>query len=260
MTLNFEYPTPLSEDLIPLWESYSEEPAKALKGVLGVFSAPKTKITDIISLDLCEVVRESSQALHDATGVPLDDSGAFYQQGTWYAPEVVGREFERSITVSILQVLINNHLVHPVQYISGISSIVRNWRNSGAFVVANTSTLPGCEPGTISHTLQKTLPGCFDGIVFPRGYDNDGEITKNQALAIICAEAGVDYEKLPIMHIDDSNGHHGAFRSASSDRSDVTLLAPIAKGREAPDAHYQFKTPIEAFMHADMLRVGRVAS
>ena len=259
MTLNSRYPTPPSKDLLPLWESYSGKAAAALEGLLGVFTPPQREITDIVSLDLCEVVRESMQALHEVTGVALEDPDAFYQNGTWYDPTVIKVERQKAINSAILQSVINNGLVKPVPYISAIRTVVKNWRYDGAFVVANTSTLPGCEPGTITHTLQETLLGCFDGIVFPRGYDNNGEISKSQALTIIFSEAGVDYDNLPILHIDDSNGHHAGFRVANSNRSDVTLLAPIVKGRKAPKAHHQFDTPVEAFLYADTSRNERIA-
>lgn len=260
MTLDTLYPSPSAEDLIPLWEDYSEEPAIAVNGVLGVITPPKRKITDIVSIDLCEVIRESMQALHEVTGVSLSDPNTFYQDGTWYDRKIIGKERQEAINASVLQIVINNGLVKPVPYISAIRAAVKSWRGDGAFVVANTSTLPGCEPGTINRTLKDTMLACFDGIVFPYGYDNNSKISKSQALAFACRDAGVDYDNLPILHIDDSDGHHGAFRTSLSDRSDVTLLAPIVKGRQAPEAHVQFDAPYKAFLYAHMLRNGRLAA
>lgn len=248
-----DYPTPSDEQMQSLWsEHMGVREAVSTSGIFGVFTPPETPVKAVASVDLCEVLRETQQGLYDATGVK-GKYNSNYSYGTWYDPNLVGENKERSVVVSVARVLINNGLIRPVNGIERITDILAGWREAGVWVVANTSTLPGCEPGTIKYTLAKSAGAQFDGIVFPRNHNGDGTLTKATALKAITHQAGVSPD-VPIIHIDDADHHHAAFRAQeSSFNGQMYLLAAAYDGKEAPHADFNLASPLETFMKANAL-------
>jgi len=248
-----DYPTPSDEQIRDLWATHMEvSEAVSTNDIFGVFTPPKTPVKAIASVDLCEVIRETQQCLYNATGVE-GKHNSNYAYGTWYDPERVGKNMERSIVVSVARVLMHNGLVKPVAGIEKITDILTGWREAGVWVIANTSTLPGCEPGTIKHTLAESAGTQFDGIVFPRNHDGNGTVTKATALRTIMSEAGVS-PKVPVLHIDDAAYHHASFRAEqNSFVGQMFLLAPAYNDKQVAYADFNFNSPLETFIGANAL-------
>jgi hypothetical protein len=251
--LDADYPTPHDEQMRELWtEHMGVNEAVSTNKVFGVFTPPAMSVKAVASVDLCEVIRETQMSLFDATGV-TGNHNSNYSCGTWYDPERVGESKERSIVVSVARVLIDKGLVKPVDEIEKITDILAGWRKAGIWVIANTSTLPGCEPGTIKHTLAKSTSSQFDGIVFPRNHDGNGTVTKATALKTIIDEAGVSPD-VPIIHIDDAYYHHASFRAEkSSFNGQMFLLAPAYDGKKVAHVDFEFSSPLETFVGANAL-------
>lgn len=251
--LDREYPIPSGDDLVELWKTHMET-TEAIQAhdVFGVFTPPIRDIEAVASIDLCEVVRHTRKALYEITGVK-DGHNSNYSIGTWYDPSKVGVAYERSIVVSVIRAAINTGQVSSVEGMDSISEILKEWRNSGVLVIANTSTLPGCEPGTIEHTLANSARKQFDGIVFPRNHDGNGSTSKANAIRTLMQEAKVRPD-VPVIHIDDADYHHKAFRDEKEFFCGLMfLLAPTYDGVQVPNADATFESPLKAFTGATNL-------
>lgn len=249
LQLDTEYPVPSEAELVDLWQQYNPEgSAEPVEGVYGVLT-PRSDIRAMASVDLCEVIRETVEGLDAATGVNLGRRPK-YDAGTWFDETISGSEYSKSVQISVIRAIMNSGLVKPVGYIAGIRAILHNWRAQGVYCVANTSTLPGCEPGTIRHTLGDELPGAFDALVLPRNHDGTGPVTKAAALGMVADQLQVDLASTPFVHIDDASHHIAGFRHHYTDASMLRLFAPLY-GDEAVTDEAQCGTPFEAFLRAD---------
>ena len=226
MHLDEEYHTPDDAELETLWEAYNPDgTAEACTDVYGVFTR-RDGIRAVASVDLCEVVRDTVLGLDEATGV-YPKRRSTYGTGTWYREDVSDPNYQESVIVSAIRALMGKGLVRPVEHIDAIATMLRNWRAQGVYVVANTSTLPGCERGTIQHTLAEYLPGCFDALVLPRNHTGTGSMTKARALEAITTQAGIPLLDMPFVHIDDALRHVNSFRAQYGRHADIGLFVPL---------------------------------
>lgn len=251
--LDAEYPVPTDAELTALWETYEPAaPAHTTREVYGVYSEPKNDVRAVASVDLCEVVRDSGMGLDEVVGM-LPQRRSAYSRGSWFeiTDTQTSVDYERSVVVSGIRAIMHSGLVRPVEHIEAIGSFLRNWRAQGVYVVANTSTLPGCETGTIQHTFARDLPGCFDALVLPRNHDGKGSITKARALGMLASEAGIELAAVPFVHIDDAPHHIQGFQDLHSTHATMRLFAPEHEDNHTIADDIRCDTPLEAFIGAD---------
>ena len=245
-----DYPDATTAQLVEMWSDYSHgAEVWPLQGVYGVYSVPSGPVKAIASIDVCEVLRDTSIAFMQATGLEPHRTHD-YTSNTW----IVGRTriYERQVVTDTLRLLMSQGLVSPVENSTSIGSILRSWRQQGIYVAANTSTLPGCESGTIKHTLGRDYPDCFDAIVFPRNYDGKGAVTKATALDQLAIEAGLPAQEVPIIHIDDAAHHIRSFLDMKHLFADVTLYVPEHDGNRGQlDPGLYYNSPLDAFLAAN---------
>ncbi len=161
--------------------------------------------------------------------------------------------YQDSVVRSIVRVLMNKDHVAPAASHEDIAGVMREWRRHGVFVVANTSTLSGCEIPTVRF-LKKYYDSCFDGIVFPRNHDGNGKITKAAALGMTLDElSNFGVEPTFAMHIDDTT-HHIEAMLTTPPHPNMGLFMP----RFASNAALEGREPVvhgddslEVFSHAD---------
>lgn len=246
--LDDEYPTPTDEELCDLWQNYTGTESYPLTNIYGVFSKPD-EVRAVASIDLCEIVRETSISMHLSLGQEGPDRG--YSIGRWFSAEIAGEEIESSVVTNVIRVLLANNHIQPVAGIGRIRSILLNWRTQGVYTVANTSTLPGCERSTIGHTLGSNLPRCFDALLLPRNHDGKGKLTKAGALLVLAAEAGLPLHDIPLVHIDDTWHHIASFQSTFTEHGQSRFLMPYVFVSHPNGELEQPQTPLEAFEAAD---------
>jgi hypothetical protein len=253
-SLDNEYPTPTDSELRAYFADYRPDAAdiRSTSGVYGVYSAVPTQgIRAIASIDVDEVIRNSTSALRAVTGVT--DSSKLYDDGTWFDKSVRGEAYKQNIVTSVLRVAINAGLVPPMPQINAMRAIAQSWRRQGIYCVANTSTLPGCEPGTIRYALGRDMPGCFDAVLFPRNHYGQDPLTKAVAVGLLASELEIDLQALPIVHIDDTDYHITGFQAAYPDHAAAArlgLFAPVLAS-SALGAEICCPSPLEAFKRAD---------
>jgi hypothetical protein len=247
MTLDPEFPTPTSDELVRQWQDYSGRQTVAAPGVFGAINLPEGPVRALASVDLCEVVRNTHLGLRSLIEMPDEPySGNIhrYCDGT---PIRTGEDIQ-----TLAQVAMANGCVEPVAGIDEIVDIMREWRENGIYVVANTSTLPGCEPATIDFFRQH-MSGAFDGLLLPRNHDGSLPFTKGHAAAVVTTALATQREGLSAIHIDDSPHHNVAFRNEVGRMTgNVRTFQPEYPSHLPPDAGSVITaTPLEAFRAAD---------
>jgi len=217
-----EVTSEISHDELALaWESHHRSPygTLAINGVLGVVAYPDREITGFVSVDLCEVVRETGAACREQLGYkgPFERTNE-YAFGTLTTDAMID---------SAVRSVANSELGVPVaEDIDETAKLLHRLRKGGAFVVANTSIVSGCEIATIDERLMAThLRGCFDGILFPRNHDGRGTMTKVGALALVVQQLGLDMREQHIAHIDDTSHHIKAFRERREQMASLDVVA-----------------------------------
>jgi hypothetical protein len=249
--LDDEYPILTSQELEALWVEYDPDASpQALHEVYGVFTTPHKNVKAIASIDLCEVVRDTAVGLDSVTGLTLGRRSAYYPK-TWFDRSVTGSDYEASVIISAVRALMHAGLVQPVEHIGAIRSILCNWRAQGVYCIANTSTLPGCESGTIIHTLGRDLRGGFDALVLPRNYDGTGTITKARALEMVSEQAGLALDSVPFVHIDDAPHHVEGFLNHYTTNERLRLFSPKNATNDAINADLLCESPLDSFLKAN---------
>jgi hypothetical protein len=252
-TLNEAYPIPSSEELQAHWSEYLGKghivaPAPGVLGVVRTL-AETERPTAFASVDLCEVVRATCVACR---GV---------EKPVEVIKNIHGYGDDLSISNDVetgLQVLMTNGLVPPVEGIEEIAEIMRRWRKLGVYVVANTSTLPGCERGTIEF-FKRHLRGAIDGLLLPRNYDGTLPLTKGVAARNLLGKLGIgaaEAEPTPTVaiHIDDTSHHNIGFRDALAAMPGVqtrTFQPVYPSKKKVDEGSVLVATPLGAFYHAD---------
>jgi hypothetical protein len=210
---------PTTEELEQAWtsmhggDSFLELP----DNIYGACTTPTEVPTGFAVLDLCEVVRETGLGLLRLRGGTLDDM-VVDTDGTSldYGAELNGwHDDPQPKRQQMIQQLMHHDLIPPVRMSEGIKALIAHWKAKGVYVVADTSTLPGCELSTIAF-LAKQYEGCFDGILLPRNHDGLGSVTKADAFMetqnAMSRVLGTDevFDR-PIVFIDDAAHHATAF-------------------------------------------------
>lgn len=209
-SLDHEYPVPPATELSRELQRGKPGDYSELDEVFGTMRLPAAdeRIESVVSVDLCEVMRLTARTIAATGGKEYD--GNNYIDGLWRDERFKGA-FESKhayYTIQpIAQVVINHGYVRPVDGADEIARMLRRWQDDGAYCVANTSTLPGCELGTIRF-LNEYFAGCFDGIVFPRNHDGSSQTTKADALAQVLGRLR-HHGHYPgyAMHVDDTVHH-----------------------------------------------------
>lgn len=260
-SIDAEYPTPTQDELCDLWHDYTGANATvvATPGVYGAMRVPTKLPLAYVSVDACEVLRTTNMDIIAAqrsaehiTDNPIKSIHR-YGEGCTYEDNYADIQ-------SLAQVLIGEDLIKPVNGITEIALAMNRWRRMGAYIVANTSTLPGCEPGTIRF-FDRYMPGAFDAILLPRNHNSDASLaTKGDVAAqlMLATEQAAFQDKAPDMllrrdvtavHIDDKSCHNVAFRNsiAALGASVYTVQPVYPSHHEIDPESIRTATPLEAF-------------
>ena len=146
--------------------------------------------------------------------------------------------------------------VEPVPFADAITAFIKRWKENDVYVVADTSTLPGCELSTVRF-LHQTYRGCFDGILLPRNHDGNGTVTKISALE--AAKAAMVSQRefstfIPTYLIEDTSHHAIAF---AEHPASTKVIMPEYGWNEACSNHeyidrvVQSLGTVDAFIHTD---------
>jgi hypothetical protein len=246
--LDKEYPIPTDQELLMYWQGYTEQEAQSLKGAFGVYSQPPDELSAVVSIDVCEIFRDTSIAMSDVVGLPLKRGQ--YGQDTWYSIPTMGRAYEGSLVLGVVQAVMNADMVPTIEGIDKLAEIIRTWRDNGVYTVANTSTLPGCELATI-RMFEKELKECFDALVLPRNPHGNEGITKAGALGILADEVGIDLDDFPLIHIDDATHHIKGFADQFADHGASAYFMPAHAYSRPIAPEIDCETPLEAFTRAN---------
>lgn len=233
-SLDHEYPTPSAAELCVELQGLVGEREEVFESteVFGALRKPRDgeEIHGVMSVDLCEVLRYSARSLADAMGIEGYNSNQ-YMDALWDASDREPEYLQRVLQAKT-QVFMGMDLVEPVEGHTEIAELMQEWRKErGVYVVANTSTLPGCEISTLRF-LGKYYPDCFDGIVLPRNHDGKGKITKADALGHVLEELAVHGAEPKFAgHIDDTI-HHLDAMIARAPHPEMRFFAPALTGNE----------------------------
>jgi hypothetical protein len=207
---------PSPEELLDDWHTlYDSNGAKIVPGALGVMrKTNEDRPWALISVDLCDVVRETARDFMQLGGFTVEAAGESYGYGV---PFGVGDQPE--VVAKMVQGIMIRDGIAPVEGIETIREILQQEREMGAFIIANTSTLQGCERATL-RWMREYLPGCFDGLVLPRNYDGSGSTTKGTVklataseLKQLGAKKTINYSQ----HLDDAPHHIRGVREVTRD-------------------------------------------
>jgi len=229
--------------------------------IYGACAVPEENPTGYAVLDLCEVVRETALGVLKIRGGTLDDmvvdeQGSSLDYGSTHNGWAEHEDPQQKRQL-IIQELMHYDLIPPVKMSEGIKALILSWKQKGVYVVADTSTLPGCELSTIAF-LSRQYEGCFDGILLPRNHDGKGDVTKADAFMetqrAIVAMHGEEAYKGPIVFIDDAAHHAIAFADAFAD---ADIIMPeyewnrVCEENSRIDRVTQTIGTIDAFVLAD---------
>jgi hypothetical protein len=249
MELHDEYPVPAPSELARQWEEYMPGETVEAPGVYGVLRVPEQPPRAYASVDVCEVLRETHRGLRkvaESHGELYSGNIHRYGSGT---PIASGEDI-----TSVLQVLMTNALIEPVPGISEIGDILRSWRKERVYVVANTSTLPGYENGTINF-FKTYLPDAIDGLLLPRNHTGDLPLTKGHAAANVIRHFPPEGKEVVAVHIDDTPHHNIAFRRqlGEFENAQVATFQPeYPSDLPADTESVVVPTPLEAFRAASI--------
>lgn len=252
--LDHLYPEVTQQDLQDEFSEILDAPTMPVGDVLGTLRTPgeHEMIHGVASIDLCDILRETAASMVRTAG-NLDYKSNAYVDGFWEDFESQDDDYKSSVVQSTVQVLMDSRGVTPTDGHEEMAAIMRNWRSNGIFVVANTSTLPGCELSTL-HFLNEYYGQCIDGIVFPRNHDGRGKITKSHALKMAIAEISKGRpEPQFAFHIDDTT-HHAEAMIHTPPHHNTHLFMPRFESNKHLEGHEKIvhaDTPVEVFGHAD---------
>lgn len=266
-SIDAEYPTPSNEELADLWHDYTGPDATVLAtpGIFGAMRVPDAPPTSYVSVDACEVIRATNLGIIAAQRSAEHLLKSPVQSIHCYGEGCTYEEDYADIQ-TLAQVLIEGDLVEPVDGIEQMTETMQRWRQLGAYTILNTSTLPGCEPGTIRF-LARYMPGAFDALLLPRNHNSDASLaTKGDVAADLTLTVeqmgfrdktrGTCLERdIPAVHIDDKPCHNVAFREAmhSIGASVYTVQPMYPSHHEADPQSIQTETPLGAFHAADLI-------
>ncbi len=209
---------PTLEELSIAWQKYHQaEPIALQDGLFGILELPKENPRAIISLDLCEVLRETGPAV--TRMYSHNDADFLHDYGIYYGDSVLGSDAQGARSV-LFPHLMHMNSVRPVPFSEAITAFMHRWRENGVHIIANTSTLPGCEVSTVRF-LSEQYPRTAQGILFPRNHDGKGTTTKaailQHAKERITTETGFDLSHTPTIAIEDAHHHAVGYIDAPSE-------------------------------------------
>lgn len=238
---------PEPEELATYWVTTYDPDAtmRPTDDVYGVMRTPDTSPYAVVSVDLCEVTRETCSTFMALGGFTIESAGETYGYGLPYGIEKYG-----DVVTRMVQAVMIRDQVEPVAGITNIQEILRKAKEHGAYVVANTSTLPGCELATV-RWLAKYLPDCFDSLVLPRNHDGLGSVTKGTAKQAVMSHLveTPGFEKIhTTAHIDDAPHHIRAVRETAK-QLNVTHIdfTPKYPWNVLHDDMNHQETPLQSF-------------
>lgn len=240
-----EFTVPPQTELNDHWQAYAGGNVVEAPGVYGAIRTPDKAPTKFASIDLCEIVRKSSEAVRLVETPDSSHTACVHCYGEGLA--IAGD------TLPVLQTLMNHDKVEPVDDIHHIADRLQTWRREGIYVFANTSTLPGCELATIRF-LNQYLPGCFDGMLLPRNHHGTDPLTKGVAARNLITSLTPKGQPVTAIHIDDVPYHNQGYRDALAGYGhiEVATFQPLYPSCKQPDAgSYLTSSPAEAFIAAD---------
>lgn len=210
---------PSLAELASAWHTYhGESDLITLEDhMFGVCERPEEKPSVIISLDLCEIVRQTGPSLtriysHDT---PSIEDG----YGVYYGDEVLGDDTQQAREILLPNLMHLDHVV-PVPFSDAITAFMQRWRKRGAYIIANTSTLPGCELSTVRF-LSEHYPQTTRGILLPRNHDGQGATTKagilHHSKEQISSLLGFELQDTPTIAIEDAYHHAMGYIDHPSD-------------------------------------------
>ena len=219
-------------------------------GVIGPLSSHASDMSGVVSVDLCDVLRTSGEDYGRLFDVKSFEE--IYTQWGWYNPHS-----EKGIGSDVLSPLVTGMMVldgvQPVPEAAQIKEILLRMKQKGIIILANTSTLEGCEPSTIRF-LKTYFDGCFDGILLPRNPYGTTTVTKGSILrdAIYLIHELQGQHLMFVAHIDDSPTHVNHV-DAIAEELDIPFYHAVPR---APwNAHIpgviHTDTPLAAFEHIE---------
>lgn len=187
--------------------------------IYGACNVPPAQPTAFAVLDLCEVVRETGIAISRLGGGGLKEIFNHEKGAADYGASFLNFQRDDMIQITV-QLMMDHDLVDAVKFHEALTAFMQRWKKADAYIVADTSTLPGCENNTIDF-LERYYPSCFDGILLPRNHDGNGQVTKAMAFAAtqeaIANIFGDEIYDVPVVYIEDTPHHTTTFKNAFPD-------------------------------------------
>lgn len=243
--LSAEYPVPPQEQILEKWLEYNPD-ANTIEapGVYGVMAKPASAPEVFISLDVCEVMRESHLAIRSVVFANEERfSGNIHKYG-------FGTCLQRAADYqAVLRALVNSGNTQPVPDIDKISRIIEEAADDGAYIFANTSVLEGAELGTIDF-FKKHIPKGLSGVAFPRNHHGTLPLTKGVVFKNVVDEFSDPNTEVFAMHIDDTPHHNVSVRQEMAKRpqSTTVTVTPQYETHLPVDPESELvETPLAAF-------------
>lgn len=202
---------PTVSELEEAWERHhsSQTFARLHESMYGICTKPPKQPTAVIAVDLCEVVRQTGASFTKL--YTNDPASTAHDYNVYYGEDILG-ENAQAMREIMAPELMHADAVEPVPYTDAIQAFMQRWKSQGIYIIANTSTLPGCETSTVKY-LADYFPGSFQGILLPRNHDGKGKTTKPEIFSHTKAElelqTGFDFTNIPSLCIEDAY-HHGS--------------------------------------------------
>ena len=238
---------PSTDELSDLWKTryHNSDSVYPVPNIYGLMTKPEYEDPWLLlSVDLCEVTRKTAESVAKLGGFTLEHMGAEYFYGT---PFGLPKE-DNDLVVLMTQAQMVRESVGPVEGIDEIASILKEIKSLGGYVLANTSTLPGCEQATVDW-MSRFLPDCFDGIVIPRNHFGEGSITKGDAVLSVVNNLKDRFRVAisHVIHIDDASHHILSVRERCEHNLIVDDFTPRYSWNSGHEALNIKPSPLECF-------------
>jgi len=214
-------------------------------GGYGVVGLPVERPQAVVSVDFCEVLRQTGRTCGEAMGI----------YGIEY-PYAVATGLQELEIFALVRGLMNAEQVQLTENAEVILRLLQEMRTAGALVIGNTSTLPGCEVATMRF-ISKHYPGAFDGVNFNTGGHDPAvakKRTKAWAIDSIMRDIDPTFQAadpaFKVFSIDDRPHHNQSFHDLFAGavtympRCMGEILEPIHEANIIVDS------PLQAFQMA----------
>lgn len=265
--LESKWRQPTKTELEQYWIDLQPERRPLLdlpEGVYGVCHKPDVPPQAFAVLDLCEVVRDSAlavAAMHDGSleNVFNEDDAHFSDYGTKFLNLPRSTKEIDYITI-LVQELMDQQQVKAVPFHEAIAAFMERWRAANVYIVADTSTLPGCEKSTIDF-LDQYYKNCFDGILLPGNHNGNGRTTKAEVFlsmrSVMSDELEANLEDIPIVQIEDTPHHVDPFFEGQAFEHMKTFMPVYDWNERLHDTHPHIRRvnrgfgTVDSFIAAD---------